>query len=71
MTATRRIGALLWCAALHFGTANAQVPRIDSIAPAQGPASGGTAVTITGAGFAPGTSVTDGIRAALKALAKS
>jgi sugar lactone lactonase YvrE len=32
-------------------------PRIDSISPSQGPIAGGTVVTITGSGFAPGTAV--------------
>ncbi|PKN56459.1 MAG: hypothetical protein CVU56_15985 [Deltaproteobacteria bacterium HGW-Deltaproteobacteria-14] len=32
-------------------------PRIDAVSPATGPAAGGTTVTLTGAGFAPGAAV--------------
>jgi hypothetical protein len=38
----------------------APVPTISAISPASGPASGGTAVTITGTNFAPGATVTIG-----------
>ncbi|WP_010408787.1 cadherin-like beta sandwich domain-containing protein, partial [Citromicrobium sp. JLT1363] len=41
-----------------YGTAAAPVPTISGIAPAEGPPSGGTAVTITGTGFLTASSVT-------------
>ncbi len=46
------------------GTVTYVAPTITAVAPAQGPAAGGTAVTLTGTGFGPATGVTLGGQAA-------
>jgi len=55
------VRAFVGCIAFHLGAVAcavfAQAPRVDGLSPAQGPIGGGTAVTITGVGFTPGTAV--------------
>ena len=46
--------------ALDIGAFEIQVPVLTAVAPASGPAAGGTTITLTGSGFGPGMTVTVG-----------